>query len=95
MRPARPCGIAGYGAYVPRPRVLTSSIAAAWGREAGGLPVREKSVPALDEDAVTMAIEAARGALARSGVAPDRIRAVWVGSESKPYAVKPISGRHC
>jgi hydroxymethylglutaryl-CoA synthase len=89
MRTARPAGIVGYGAYVPRPRVRASAIAAAWGREAGHLPVREKSVPGLDEDAVTMAIEAARGAVARSGVAPDRIRAVWVGSESKPYAVKP------
>jgi hydroxymethylglutaryl-CoA synthase len=85
-------GITGYGAYVPRPRVRTATIAAAWGRrQEGRLPVREKSVPALDEDAITMSIEAARGALARAEVAPERIRAVWVGSESKPYAVKPSS----
>src|SRR5262245_57313277 len=38
-----------------------------------------------------MAIEAARGALARAGTAASSIRAVWVGSESKPYAVKPSS----
>jgi len=38
-----------------------------------------------------MSIEAARNALARSGVPASEIRAVWVGSESHPYAVKPTS----
>jgi hydroxymethylglutaryl-CoA synthase len=52
----------------------------------------EKSVAGLDEDAVTMSIEAARSALARAGaVDPAAIRAVWVGSESHPYAVKPTA----
>jgi len=92
MRTARPVGVAGYGAYVPRPRIAAATIASAWGRaEDARLPVREKSVPSADEDTVTMAIEAARGALLRSGVAPSAIRAVWVGTESKPYAVKPSS----
>jgi hydroxymethylglutaryl-CoA synthase len=94
MKTSRPVGIAGYGAYVPRPRVRTAAIAAAWGRAADGrLPVREKSVPALDEDTATMAIEAARHALARAAApfAVESLRAVWVGTESKPYAVKPTS----
>ena len=38
-----------------------------------------------------MSIEAARNALARAGVEPTAIRAVWVGSESHPYAVKPTA----
>jgi len=102
MKPTRPAGIVGYGAYVPRPRVRTSAIAAAWGRaDDGRLPVREKSVPALDEDTTTMSIEAARHALARAAASSGtdgpprspigRIGAVWVGTESKPYAVKPTS----
>ncbi|HPV07290.1 MAG TPA: hydroxymethylglutaryl-CoA synthase [Aggregatilineales bacterium] len=48
-------------------------------------------MPGLDEDVVTMSIEAARNALARAQIDPAEIRAVWVGSESHPYAVKPTS----
>ena len=43
----------------------------------------------IDEDVITMSIEAARNALSRAGIPPERLRAVWVGSESHPYAVKP------
>jgi hydroxymethylglutaryl-CoA synthase len=38
-----------------------------------------------------MAVEAARNAVARAGIDPSAIRAVWVGSESHPYAVKPTA----
>jgi hydroxymethylglutaryl-CoA synthase len=49
-------------------------------------------VAGLDEDVITMSIEAARNALARAGIeALAQLRAVWVGSESHPYAVKPSS----
>jgi hydroxymethylglutaryl-CoA synthase len=90
MKPRQAVGIAGYGAYVPRFRVQTAAIAATWRpRGAAGAPVAEKSVPGADEDVVTMAIEAARTAIGRAGIDPSSIGAVWVGTESKPYAVKP------
>ncbi len=91
MIPKKKVGIVGYGAYVPRYRIEGAEIRQMWAGGKGGLPVNEKSVPGLDEDTVTIAIEAARNALARAQVDPEEIRAVWVGSESHPYAVKPSS----
>ena len=91
MRPAQPVGIVGYGAYVPRYRLPAAEVSRIWSGGEGGSPVEEKSVPGLDEDVVTMSIEAARNALLRAQVDPRLIRAVWVGSESHPYAVKPTS----
>ena len=92
LRPNRPVGIVGYGAYVPRYRLPAKEVARVWTGGQGGTPITEKAVPGLDEDVVTISIEAARNALARAdGVNPADIRAVWVGSESHPYAVKPTS----
>lgn len=90
MQPERLIGIIGYGSYVPMYRISNAEIARVW--EGGGRgPVKEKAVAGLDEDTVTISIEAARNALARSGLDPEALRAVWVGSESHPYAVKPTS----
>jgi hydroxymethylglutaryl-CoA synthase len=91
LRPARPVGIMGYGAYVPRFRLPASEVARIWTAGEGGLPIKEKAVAGIDEDVATMSIEAARNALARAAISPNQIRAVWVGSESHPYAVKPTS----
>lgn len=88
-QPIRPVGIVGYGAYVPRYRLPGSEISRVWTEGNSRSPVREKAVPGLDEDTATMSIEAARNALARAAIDPQQIRAVWVGSESHPYAVKP------
>lgn len=81
--------IVGYGGYVPRYRIKGEEIARVWGRDRSELPTEEKSVSGLDEDTVTMAVEAARIALKRAGISPSKIGAVHVGTESKPYAVKP------
>ncbi|HHW88168.1 MAG TPA: hydroxymethylglutaryl-CoA synthase [Chloroflexi bacterium] len=89
QQPMRPVGIVGYGAYVPRYRLPGSEISRVWTNGNSKSPVREKAVPGLDEDTATMSVEAARNALARAGIDPQRIAAVWVGSESHPYAVKP------
>ena len=86
-------GIVGYGCYVPKRRIKVEEIAAQWGEDAEvlkkNLLVREKTVPAKDEDAVTIAYEAASNALKRAEIDPQEIGAVYIGSESKPYAVKP------
>ena len=87
--PSRKVGITGYGAYVPRYRLPGGEIARIWGGDPDGLPVAEKAVAGLDEDVITMSIEAARNALKRAEISPAQLRAVWVGSESHPYAVKP------
>jgi hydroxymethylglutaryl-CoA synthase len=91
LKPSRPVGIVGYGAYVPRYRLPASEVSRVWTDGEGALPIKEKAVPGLDEDVATMSIEAARNAMLRAGVSPQEVRAVWVGSESHPYAVKPTS----
>ncbi len=86
-------GIVGYGAYVPKHRIKVEEIAKVWGADAEsykkGLALKEKSVPAPDEDTITMSVEASRNALMRCEVNPEDIGAVYIGSESHPYAVKP------
>ncbi len=91
LKPARPVGIVGYGAYVPRYRLPASEVSRVWTGGQAGAPIKEKSVPGIDEDVVSMSIEASRNALSRAGILPADLRAVWVGSESHPYAVKPTS----
>ena len=91
LKPSRPVGIIGYGAYIPQYRLPAKEVARVWKGTESGLPIIEKAVPGLDEDVVTISIEAARNALARAEIEPGELRAVWIGSESHPYAVKPSS----
>ncbi|MCB2179661.1 hydroxymethylglutaryl-CoA synthase [bacterium] len=91
LKPNQQVGVVGYGAYVPRYRLPAKEVARIWTDGQGGLPIVEKSVPGPDEDVVTMSIEAARNALKRAQIHAHQLRAVWVGSESHPYAVKPTS----
>jgi len=81
-----------YGVYIPKYRIRVDEIARVWaqGEEVSeGLKVFEKAVPDVDEDSATIAVEAARAAVLRSNIDPHRIGAIYVGSESHPYAVKP------
>jgi hydroxymethylglutaryl-CoA synthase len=86
-------GIVGYGAYIPRKRITTEEIAHQWGKDPQtiqrGLLLQEKSVPGFDEDTITISVAAGRGAIERAGIDPQRIGAIYIGSESHPYAVKP------
>lgn len=88
-------GIVSYGAYVPRYRITPSEIGRVWGADGEGmgasLNVKRKSVPAPDEDTITISTEALRVALVRGAIDPQEIGAIYVGSESHPYAVKPTA----
>lgn len=85
-------GIQSYTTYIPKYRIKVEDIAQVWGKESenviNSLGVREKAVAAADEDAVTLAVQAASVA-ARPWRAS--IDIVFVGSESHPYAVNPTS----
>ena len=72
-------GIVGYGVYTSRFRIRELGI--------------ERSVPFIDEDAITAAVEAGKLALIHSGIDSSLIGKVYVGSESNPYAVKPIASK--
>ncbi|MBN2007805.1 hydroxymethylglutaryl-CoA synthase [candidate division KSB1 bacterium] len=86
-------GIVGYGAYIPRNRIRVADIAKTWGADAPsyerGLLLKEKSVPSPDQDTITMSVEALRNALQRAKIDAQKIGALYIGSESHPYAVKP------
>jgi len=86
-------GIVSYGANIPRWRIKTEDIASVWGKDgktiSKGLGINEKSVPSMDQDTATISVEATRAALKRCSINPQDIGAIYIGSESHPYAVKP------
>lgn len=88
--------IIGFGRYLPRFRIRADAIAEHWQQDPsvirGGLGIIEKAVPDVSEDTFTMAFEAASQAIQQAGVQGTEISAIFVGSESHPYAVKPTSG---
>ncbi len=88
-------GIVSYGFYVPRYRLRLGDIAGIWGKRPDdikrSLSVDEKAVGDADEDALTMAYESSSQALNGMHIDRNEIGAVFVGSESHPYAVNPTS----
>jgi hydroxymethylglutaryl-CoA synthase len=88
-------GIVSYGSYVPIYRIKPEEIARIWGDDPekmkNNLFILSKSVPSPDEDVATISVEAARNALKRKNINPADIGAIYVGSESHPYAVKPTA----
>ncbi|MEA2090198.1 MAG: hydroxymethylglutaryl-CoA synthase [Thermoproteota archaeon] len=72
-------GIVGYGVYTSKFRIKEGRM--------------ERSVPFLDEDAITAAVEAGKLALVHSSLDRSLVGKVYVGSESNPYAVKPIASK--
>ena len=86
-------GIVSYGSNIPRYRIKAEDIASVWGKDgesiSKGLGINEKSVPSIDQDTATISVESARAALRRCSINPQDIGAIYIGSESHPYAVKP------
>jgi len=76
-------GIVSYGSYVPYRRLKRSAIA-----EVMGVPAEkgERSVASFDEDSVSMAVEAARDALAGAPGVP--VDALFFATTTPPYADK-------
>lgn len=72
-------GIVGYGVYASRFRIKEGNL--------------ERSVPFIDEDSITAAVEAGKLALIHSGIESSSVGKIYVGSESNPYAVKPIASK--
>jgi hydroxymethylglutaryl-CoA synthase len=72
-------GIVGYGVYTSRFRIKEGNL--------------ERSVPFIDEDSITAAVEAGKLALIHSEIDSSHIGKIYVGSESNPYAVKPIASK--
>lgn len=81
--------IVGYGTYVPKFRIKREEIGKAW--EGGGRG--ERSVAGLDEDVVTMAVEAALNAIDSAGIDPVQdLDAVYLASVSSPYLEHSAAG---
>jgi hydroxymethylglutaryl-CoA synthase len=72
-------GIVGYGFYTSRFRIREENM--------------ERAIPFIDEDSITAAVEAGKLALIHSGVDCASVGKIYVGSESNPYAVKPIASK--
>ncbi|RBI64437.1 ACP synthase [halophilic archaeon] len=84
--------IAGVGAYAPRFRVDAAAFEEAWGQfHAAG--VRSKAVPAADEDALTMAHEAATRALDATDRAGEDVAFLAVASTTPPLAEEDPTAR--
>ncbi|MFQ5665497.1 MAG: zinc ribbon domain-containing protein [Candidatus Binatia bacterium] len=79
-------GITAYSAYVPRYRLDRRLIAHAWG---GKQPAGEIAVANYDEDALTMAADAALGCLGDGNV--PALDGLYFASTSAPYWEKQIS----
>ncbi len=93
LRKLSSAGVVGYGAYVPMFRISVDEIATVFEKEgkffSRSLGVKQKAVADIDEDCLTMAVEASLQALEMAAIKPEKIGACFVGSESFPYAVKP------
>jgi hydroxymethylglutaryl-CoA synthase len=79
-------GITSFGAYIPYYRLAHKEIARAWGGRAGE---GERAVANVDEDSITMAVEAVRDLLA--GSEGREVDGLMIATTTSPYAEKQAS----
>ncbi len=96
MKLSQSVGIVSYGVDIPHYRIKITDIAAAWSKSGTeierSLGLIEKTVPGADEDSLTLAVNASLQMAERAGSKlVETAGAVYVGSESHPYAVKPTA----
>jgi 3-hydroxy-3-methylglutaryl CoA synthase/uncharacterized OB-fold protein len=83
-------GIVATGLYVPRYRLDGEEIEAAWGTSP---PVSQAAVPAADEDALTMAVAAARDALEDTTVDAADVHSLAIGTTTPPLDEEALAPR--
>src|SRR5262244_3909523 len=79
-------GITAFGAYIPYYRLAHKEIVRAWGGRAGE---GERAVAGVDEDSITMAVEAVRDLLAKRDVR--EIDGLMFATTTSPFAEKQAS----
>jgi hydroxymethylglutaryl-CoA synthase len=79
-------GITSFGAYIPFYRLAHKQVAAAWGGRAGE---GERAVANVDEDSITMAVEAVRDLL--GGRQGREVDGLMFASTTSPYGEKQAS----
>ncbi len=77
--------ILSVGAAAPTLRLAAGAVGAAWGRGGKG----QSGVCTPDEDTLTLAVDAARRALAAAGIEPDGVDGLWWGTGRPPFAEGP------
>ena len=80
--------ILGYGVYLPYYRIKREDIGKAWGGGGRG----ENAVAFVNEDVITMAVEAAQNAVEHAGVDPASLGAIYVGTNSAPFVEQSSGG---
>ncbi len=76
-------GVISAGSYIPSFRLDRAEVAVAW----GGIAPGTRAVAGVDEDTTTLAVEAARIALRRSGKS-DRVSAIYFATTAPAYGDK-------
>ena len=79
-------GITSFGAYLPYNYLTRNTIGKVWGTKGGK---GEKSIADVDEDSVTMAVEASMGCF--RFVEREQVNSVYFASTTGPYAEKSHS----